>query len=67
MTAPGTTWMLSGSREIVSYPAGLSTKRNGISRLRRVASGSRPRAGSGSAPGPARMLAVVCLRTPGDA
>ena len=30
MTAPGTTWMLSGSREILSYPAGLSTKRNGM-------------------------------------
>ena len=42
MTAPGTTWMLSGSREIVSHPAGLSTKRNGMSRLRSVAPGSRP-------------------------
>jgi hypothetical protein len=48
MTAPFTTWMLSGSREIVSHPAGLSTKRNGMSRLRCVAAG----------PGPARRPGI---------
>lgn len=42
MTGAGLPWPLSGLREIVSYPPGLSTMRNEAGRLRNVVPGHGP-------------------------